>query len=139
MSRARARLGAQLGVAAASREGFGLIEVLLGVLVVSVALAGLYALYSALLKAEAHRREQVEAAEALLSVVEQIKALPWATLWAGFPNGQCPSGATSPSGVSLRCSSQRKGPRVIEVTVTAWDRQGRLIDQVQFRRFVQGF
>ncbi|MBE3597306.1 MAG: prepilin-type N-terminal cleavage/methylation domain-containing protein [Limnochordaceae bacterium] len=131
----------------ARTTGFTLIEVLAGITVVAVALAGLFMLYTTLTRVEAHRRQLTQATAALTSTVEQVKAMPWSQLIAGFTGGECPSGPPVGQSLVLRCTLQPEPPAkdldsagLVRITVEAVDaKTGRRIADITLLRAREGF
>lgn len=131
----------------AGTEGFTLVEVLAGIVIVAIALGGLYALYHTLVLAEAHRRQLVEATAAVTSAIEQAKALPWEQMPAAFTGGRCPPGSPAAEGLALRCSLETDPPGLdplgaglVRITASATDpRTGSTIADITVLRAREGF
>lgn len=118
--------------------GFTLLEVLVGIVIVAVALAGLYALYDAIVRIEAHRRQLTEATAALTSTAEQLKALPWEQLTSKFPDNTCLKGAVTVGNITVQCTVQLKDSGLVHVTVTA-SAGGKKVADISFLRAKEGF
>ncbi|WP_324715631.1 prepilin-type N-terminal cleavage/methylation domain-containing protein [Carboxydochorda subterranea] len=127
-------------------EGFSLIEVLAGIVIVAVALGGLYVLYSTIVRIDAHRRQLTEATATLTSTAEEIKSMPWEQL-VRFPGEECPSTIPVPRGLALRCTRQAEPPEtdlktalLVRVTIEVRDQEtGRLVADVTLLRAKEGF
>lgn len=121
--------------------GFTLVEVLLGVIIVSLALAGLFMLYDAAVWFDGRRRQLTEATFALVSVAEQLKSLSWEQLTdtQKVPNGTCLKGPVALGPVTVDCEVEVVAESgLAHVTLTASTR-GRNVAEISFLRAKEGF
>lgn len=124
--------------------GFTLVEVLLGIIIVSFVFASVYMLYNAVIRVDLRRRQVTEATSALLSAAEQLKALPWEELTdpKRFPDGTCLKGPLVVGSITVDCEvevveeSPKSGLAQVLLTASAG---GRNVAEISFLRAKEGF
>lgn len=106
-----------------SDEGFTLVELLVTMVVISVALLGLMALQTKALLTTGQSRDRQQATAVGNQVLEQLRALPWATLSKGLrttyavlgADANVASGRLKPSGTSIDEALRTDAAQAVDV------------------------
>jgi hypothetical protein len=108
---------------AARDSGYSIVEVMVAIMVLTVAIVPMAGMFGAAIEAADAGGEYDEARSCAVQKLEQVKSLPYEAVEAGLPDGVCePIGlryevATYPVGTDLATGTGEAGLTMVTVTV----------------------